>query len=176
MREVLRETQALLLMQGEGSILGRSMNRQVNVGLFCELYWGTSLAEAWSFGPEQPRVLAAPDEKAPLPLYGFTLPEEPFLLAERTEHGYRIFVPPSVKLERSTKGDAFHEVPAAQLVQHGGRAWVEDASGRGARFVVTFPVPHAAPVSAPATSGAPDTAGVVDAAPAHPRTPAPARQ
>jgi signal transduction histidine kinase len=62
------------------------------------------------------------------------------------------------------------------VVQHGGRAWVEDASGRGARFVVTFPVPHAAPVSAPATSGAPDTAGVVDGAPAHPRTPAPARQ
>ncbi|HYH99122.1 hypothetical protein [Hyalangium sp.] len=110
------------------------MNRQVNAGLFCELYWGTSLAEAWSFGPEQPRVLAAPDEKAPLPLYGFTLPEEPFLLAERTEHGYRIFVPPGVKLERSTKGDAFSEVPRAQLVQHEGRATLELLEGTTLRL------------------------------------------
>jgi hypothetical protein len=110
------------------------MNRQVNTGLFCELYWGSSLSEAWSFGPEQSRVLAAPDEKAPLPLYGFTLPEEPFLLAERTEHGYRIFVPPSVKVERSTKGDAFHEVPSSQLVQHQGRATVELLDGTTLRL------------------------------------------
>jgi hypothetical protein len=71
--EPLGETRALRT-RVEASILGRFMNRQASAGLFCELYWGTSLAEAWSFGPEQPRVLAAPDEKAPLPLYGFTLP------------------------------------------------------------------------------------------------------
>src|SRR6186997_1699070 len=45
-------------------------------GLFCELYWGTTRNEAWNFGPEQTRVLAAPDETVALPLYGFTLPEE----------------------------------------------------------------------------------------------------
>lgn len=134
LREALQQTQALR-MQGEGSILGRSMKRQVNAGLFCELYWGTSLAEAWSFGPEHPRVLAAPDEKAPLPLYGFTLPEEPYLLAERTEHGYRIFVPPSVKVERSTKGDAFHEVASSQFVQHQGRATVELPEGTTLRLI-----------------------------------------
>lgn len=134
MREVFRQTQVLLPMQGEGSILGRSMKRQVNAGLFCELYWGTSLSEAWSFGPDQPQVLAAPDEKAPLPLYGFTLPQEPFLLAERTEQGYRISVPPGVKLERSQKGDAFHEVPTSQLVQHEGRATVELPEGTTLRL------------------------------------------
>jgi hypothetical protein len=123
-----------LPMQGKGSILGRSMNRQVNAGLFCELYWGTSLAEAWSFGPEQHRVLAAPDEKAPLPLYGFTLPEEPFLLAEHIEHGYRVFVPPGVKVERSMKGDGFHEVLSSQLVQHEGRATVELPEGTTLRL------------------------------------------
>ncbi len=96
-----------------------------NAGLFCELYWGTSLAEAWSFGPEQPRVHAAPDETAPLPLYGFTLPEEPFLLAERTEGGYRVFVPPAVQVERSQRKDEFRALPAAKLAQHEGRAYVD---------------------------------------------------
>jgi hypothetical protein len=110
------------------------MNRQANAGLFCELYWGDSLAEAWSFGPEQPQVHAAPDEKAPLPLYGFTLPEEPFLLAERTEHGYRVFVPPSVTLERSSKGDAFHSVPESQLVRREGRVSVELPEGATLRL------------------------------------------
>lgn len=110
------------------------MNRQANAGLFCELYWGTSLAEAWSFGPDQARVHAAPDEKAPLPLYGFSLPEEPFLLAERTEHGYRVFVPPGVKLQRSLKGNTFEEVPESQLARHEGRASMELPEGTTLRL------------------------------------------
>jgi hypothetical protein len=96
-----------------------------NDGLFCELYWGTTRNEAWSFDSEQPRVLAAPDETAPLPLYGFTLPEEPYLLAERTERGYRVFIPPAARLERSRRGDAFRPVPDAELQRTEGRAWVE---------------------------------------------------
>jgi hypothetical protein len=105
------------------------MKTQENAGLFCELYWGTSLAEAWSFGPEQPRVLAAPDEKAPLPLYGFTLPEEGFILAERTETGYRIYVPPKARVERSLRKDALRELPISQLPQHEGRPYVELTEG-----------------------------------------------
>lgn len=69
-------------------------------GLYCELYWGAGLSEAWSFGPDVERVLAAPDEGAPLPLYGFTFPEEPFLLAERAGTHLRIFVPPASRAER----------------------------------------------------------------------------
>ncbi|MBN1205250.1 MAG: hypothetical protein JXB05_10030 [Myxococcaceae bacterium] len=110
------------------------MKRQANAGLFCELYWGTSLSEAWSFGPEEPRVLAGPDEKAPLPLYGFGLPDEPVLLAERTERGYRVFIPPGVTLQRSTHRDAFHDVPESQLVQHEGRASVELPEGTTLRL------------------------------------------
>lgn len=94
-------------------------------GLFCELYWGTTLNEAWSFGPEHSRVLAAPDETVQLPLYGFTLPEEPFLLAERTERGYRVFIPPAVRVERSRRGDAFRPVPASEMQHSEGRASVE---------------------------------------------------
>jgi hypothetical protein len=110
------------------------MKPQANAGLFCELYWGKSLSEAWSFGPEQARVHAAQNEKAPLQLYGFTLPEEPFLLAERIEKGYRIFVPPGAKLERSTRGDEFHPVPSSQIKQHEGRSSVELPEGTTLRL------------------------------------------
>lgn len=108
---------------------------EANAGLFCELYWGTNRAEAWSFGPEQPQVRAAPDEKAPLPLYGFTLPEEGFLLAERTEQGYRVYVPPAARLERSQRKDAFREVSPSQLPQHEGRAYVELTEGVSLRLI-----------------------------------------
>ena len=120
--------------RGEGFIVRRSMKSKANAGLFCELYWGKSLSEAWSFGPDQARVHAAPDEKAPLPLYGFTLPEEPFLLAERIANGYRIFVPPGAKVERSTRGDEYHPVPASQVVQHEGRPCVELPEGTTLRL------------------------------------------
>ncbi len=101
------------------------MRTKANDGLFCELYWGTTLNEAWSFGPEQPRVLAAPDETVPLPLYGFTLPEEPFLLAERTGSGYRIFIPPAAHVERSRGGEAFQRIPTPELQRHEGRPCLE---------------------------------------------------
>jgi hypothetical protein len=115
-------------------MLHRAMRTEANDGLFCELYWGTTLNEARSFGPEQPRVLAAADETVPLPLYGFTLPEEPFLLAERTERGYRVFVPPAVRVERSRRGDAFRAVPASELQRTGGRAWLELTQDDRLRF------------------------------------------
>lgn len=101
------------------------MGTEAHDGLFCECYWGTTLNEARSFGPEQTRVLAAPDETVPLPLYGFSLPEEPFLLAERTAQGYRVFVPPATRLERSRRGDAFQVVPDTEVQRTEGRAWVD---------------------------------------------------
>ena len=94
-------------------------------GLFCELYWGDTRNEVWSFGPQQAQVHAASDETAPLPLYGFTLPEEPFLLAERTATGYRVFVPPSARVERHRRGEGFHGVPASELGHTRERTWVE---------------------------------------------------
>ncbi len=98
-------------------MLPRAMSTKAKAdgGLFCELYWGTNLAEAWSYGPEHARVHAAPDEKAPLPLYGFTLPEEPFLLAERTSAGWRIHLPPATRVERKLKGDGYGSVPETDL-------------------------------------------------------------
>jgi hypothetical protein len=103
-------------------------------GLFCELYWGTNLSEAWSYGPEHNRIHAAPDEKAPLPLYGFTLPEEPFLLAERTEHGWRVHLPPAARMERRVRGDAFGAVPETEVRRENGRTSVELSDGMTLRL------------------------------------------
>ncbi|XXF75914.1 hypothetical protein P2318_23025 [Myxococcaceae bacterium GXIMD 01537] len=111
------------------------MKTDANAGLYCELYWGTSLSEAWTFGPELPRVLAAPDEKAPLPLYGFELPDEGVLLAERTEQGYRVFVPPGARVERSQNQDDFRAVSEGQLLQHEGRPCVELTPGVRLRVI-----------------------------------------
>jgi hypothetical protein len=101
------------------------MKTEGKTGLFCELYWGTNLSEAWSFGTEQGRVLAAPDETVPLPLYGFSLPQEPYLLAEHTPNGWRIFPPPAARLDVSRRGEAFRAVPTSELRQHEGRPCLE---------------------------------------------------
>ncbi|HZI14967.1 MAG TPA: hypothetical protein VE153_31645 [Myxococcus sp.] len=104
-------------------------------GLFCELYWGTNLSEAWSYGREQTHVHAAPDEKAPLPLYGFTLPEEPFLFAERTGTGtWRIHLPPAASVERKLRGDGYGSVPETDLRNVEGRRSVELAEGMTLRI------------------------------------------
>ncbi|ADO71084.1 hypothetical protein [Stigmatella aurantiaca] len=110
------------------------MKPTASAGLFCELYWGTYLSEAWSFGPGQPQVHAAQDQKAPLQLYGFSLPEEPFLLAERTGPSYRIFVPPGAMLERSLPGGDFEPVPEAQLTRQQDRASVDLPEGTTLRL------------------------------------------
>jgi hypothetical protein len=115
-------------------MLQRAMSTKPSGGLYCELYWGTNLSEAWSYGPEQSQVHAAPDEKAALPLYGFTLPEEPFLLAERTERGWRIHLPPAVSTQRRVRGDAFGTVPETDLRRQDGRTSVELSEGTTLRL------------------------------------------
>ncbi|WP_342380979.1 hypothetical protein NVS55_14990 [Myxococcus stipitatus] len=115
-------------------MLTREMSTKADGGLYFELYWGENLAEAWSYGPELEKVLAAPDEQAPLPLYGFTLPEEPFLMAERTQGGWRIHLPPKVQAERKARGASFAPVPSEQLVQDQGRTSVVLGDGMTLRL------------------------------------------
>ncbi|MBJ6763220.1 hypothetical protein JGU66_20825 [Myxococcaceae bacterium JPH2] len=103
-------------------------------GLFCELYWGTTLSEAWSYGPDQVNIHAAPDEKAPLPLYGFTLPHEPFLLAERTGQGWRIHVPPAARVEYSQSGAAFAPLSSDTLTDGSGQDSIELREGMSLRI------------------------------------------
>lgn len=98
-------------------------------GLFCEIFWGEELSEARSFGAEVDTVLAAADERAPLPLYGFTLEVEPFTLARRTDAGFRVYVPPRASVERRTPGGGLEHLASSQLPQEGGRGYVDVSAG-----------------------------------------------
>ncbi|WP_326491684.1 hypothetical protein [Myxococcus stipitatus] len=110
------------------------MSNKVAGGLYFELYWGENLAEAWSYGVEQTSIHAAPDEKATLPLYGFTLPEEPFLIAERTPRGWLIHLPPNAQVEHKSKGTAYGPVPDGQVHRQAGRTSVELTEGSTLRL------------------------------------------
>ncbi|MGA9523505.1 MAG: AgmX/PglI C-terminal domain-containing protein, partial [Myxococcaceae bacterium] len=69
--------------------------------LYLELYWGNIRKEARSFGPIAPKkpVTAAASDKAQLPLYGFSLPEEEFILAESEGDAFKLFLPPGATVE-----------------------------------------------------------------------------
>lgn len=85
-------------------------------GLFCEIRWGPELADARSFGADQQTIRIAPDERADLPAYGFELPDEGQMLAERTGDGrYRIHLPPGTEVFRERHGHAREPVPPQEL-------------------------------------------------------------
>ncbi|HLT29892.1 MAG TPA: hypothetical protein VK013_07600, partial [Myxococcaceae bacterium] len=85
-------------------------------GLFCEIRWGPELAEARSFNADQQTIRMAPDESADLPAYGFELPDDGQLLAERTSDGrYRIHPPPGTELFREARGQPRKPVPPEEL-------------------------------------------------------------
>ena len=69
--------------------------------LYFELYWGNIRKDARSFGPIAPKkpVTAAASDTAQLPLYGFSLPEEEFIVAESEGDGFKLFLPPGATVE-----------------------------------------------------------------------------
>jgi len=80
-------------------------------GLFCELHWGPELTTVRSFDASVGAVRAAPDEQAPVPLYGFDIPDAGWVLAERTEQGgYVIFPPPGTRAHRRSGGGPPEEI------------------------------------------------------------------
>lgn len=70
-------------------------------GLYCEVHWGPERTTVRSFDATVSAVRAAPDERAPVPLYGFDIPDDGWVLAERTAAGsYVIFPPPGTIAHR----------------------------------------------------------------------------
>jgi hypothetical protein len=89
---------------------------------------------ARSFGLAEGCVQAAADERSPLPLYGFSLPYEPWSLCEWQQGKVRLFVPPCAAVERAPKGGAFEKVAQEALPEAGGRRFVLLGPGEQARL------------------------------------------
>jgi outer membrane biosynthesis protein TonB len=102
--------------------------------LYLELYWGGVRREARRFKPGRQPVQASTDERAPMPMWGFSLPEEGFTLAESVNGSYRLFVPPGSTVERAGKDGRFQSFPVSALESDGNRRYVTLSDGTAARL------------------------------------------
>ncbi|MBN9687988.1 AgmX/PglI C-terminal domain-containing protein [Corallococcus sp. NCSPR001] len=104
--------------------------------LYLELYWGAVRRDARRFVPDAKKpVKAAVDELAPMPLWGFTLPEgDDFTLAESVNGNYRLFVPPGTDVEKANGDGRFAPVTTAALESDGSRRFVTLRDGAAARL------------------------------------------
>jgi hypothetical protein len=103
--------------------------------LYFEVWWGETRQAAKSFGldPKKP-VIAEPEVKRNnLPLWGFTLPESGFVIAETRGKGFRVFAPPGAAVE-SKKGDSFYPLSARELEGQGSHRYVALSMGNAVRF------------------------------------------
>ncbi len=102
--------------------------------LYLELYWGGIRREARRYTPGKHPLMAATDERAPMPLWGFNLPEAGFTLAEPLNGSYRLFVPPGSTVERAGSDGRFQPLPASALEADGTRRFVTLRDGGAARL------------------------------------------
>ncbi|RKG76469.1 FHA domain-containing protein [Corallococcus sp. CA049B] len=104
--------------------------------LYLELYWGAVRRDARRFVPDAKKpVKAAVDELAPMPLWGFALPEgDDFTLAESVNGNYRLFVPPGTDVEKAHSDGRFAPVTTAALESDGSRRFVTLRDGAAARL------------------------------------------
>ncbi|WP_223642637.1 AgmX/PglI C-terminal domain-containing protein [Corallococcus sp. EGB] len=104
--------------------------------LYLELYWGAVRRDARRFAPDAKKpVKAALEEQAPMPLWGFTLPEgDAFTLAESVSGNYRLFVPPGTDVEKANGDGRFTPVTTAALESDGSRRFVTLRDGAAARL------------------------------------------
>ncbi|HME90933.1 MAG TPA: AgmX/PglI C-terminal domain-containing protein [Myxococcaceae bacterium] len=102
--------------------------------LYLELYWGDIRREARSFRRDKKKpVLAGGIESAPMPLWGFSLGDEPYVLAESAAKGFRLYVPPRSSAFKK-KDDAFHQVGPRELEADGSRRFISLTKGAAARL------------------------------------------
>jgi hypothetical protein len=102
--------------------------------LYFELWWGDARQNARSFKPDPKHpVIAEADELADLPLYGFPIPEDGFLLAEARPAGFRVFVPPGAQVE-TKKGESFFPTNHKDLESHGAQRYLSLNNGDAVRF------------------------------------------
>ncbi len=116
--------------------------------LYLELYWGAVRREARRFAPGKKPVLAASDERANMPLWGFALPTEAVPLAESVNGTWRVLVPPDTQVEKSGLDGRFVPVTPAAIESDGARRFITLREGTSARLVqgTMSVVAYAAPV------------------------------
>ncbi len=102
-----------------------------------ELYWGELRREARTFRqlPKEGVLFGAHTDDAPVPMWGFSLPEERFALVEASARGYRVFIPPGAAVEaRQNPHDPFMPVGPRGLEAEGGRRFLTLQQGAGVRL------------------------------------------
>ncbi len=105
--------------------------------LFVELYWGETrqVARSYTRIDQKKKLVAAPDDNAPLPLHGFKTDEGPFVFAEQNGDVFRVYVPPGAGVERRAQDGKFYPTPVEQLEQgDGSRRCVSLGNGHAVRF------------------------------------------
>lgn len=102
--------------------------------LYFELYWGGIRREARRFAPGKEPVQASDAEKNAIPLWGFSLPEEGFTLAESLNGAYRVYVPPGSAVEKANTGGKYQPVQLTALEADGSRRFITLREGTAARF------------------------------------------
>ena len=85
--------------------------------IFFELYWGETRQEARCYGKISAKkpVVGGHDHASPMPLWGFTLPEAPFVLARSAQRDYQIFVPPGAVVETRRADGNFYPLAVSEL-------------------------------------------------------------
>ncbi|MBU8894456.1 AgmX/PglI C-terminal domain-containing protein [Corallococcus sp. M34] len=105
--------------------------------LYLDLYWGAVRRDARRFAPDAKKpVLASQDETAPMPLWGFTLPQQDaaFVLAESRNGAFRLYVPPGTDIEKASSDGRFAPITTAALESDGSRRFITLRQGAAARL------------------------------------------
>jgi outer membrane biosynthesis protein TonB len=101
--------------------------------LYLELYWGAVRRDARSFARDKKPILAGERDAAQFPLWGFSVGEGDFILAESEPNGFRLYAPSSAAVEKK-KGEHFHPVNAREMDRDGGRAYLPLTKGSAVRL------------------------------------------
>ncbi|WP_224242082.1 AgmX/PglI C-terminal domain-containing protein [Hyalangium gracile] len=102
--------------------------------LYLELYWGGIRREARSFQGGKEPLKTTGEEKTAMPLWGFSLPEEGFTLAESLNGAYRLYVPPGSTVEKANSGGRYTPVQLTALEADGTRRFITLRDGSAARL------------------------------------------
>jgi hypothetical protein len=105
--------------------------------LFLELYWGGVRRHARSFQhfDKKKGLIAAEDEQAPMPLWGFGLQGQRFQFAEERGGVFRLYLPPGTSVEQRATDNNYYPVEAGQLeVGPGQRRCITLGAGHAVRL------------------------------------------